>query len=215
MNYFAHGHAFVTAPWLLAGTAVPDWLSVLDRRVRARGKHAARLLAARDTRLVQVAAGILRHHHDDDWFHRTRAFTELSWQFTADIRDRLPRDDGLRPSFLGHILVELLLDDELIRRNPAHLAAYYAAMDGLDVELVAWAVNRICGGRVARLEWLIPRFSSERFLYDYAEDGKLLYRLNHVMRRVGLSPLPETLQAWFPEARRLVSARADELMRRV
>ena len=36
MNYFAHGHRFVDDPYFLAGTAVPDWLSVVDRKVRVR-----------------------------------------------------------------------------------------------------------------------------------------------------------------------------------
>src|SRR3984957_18435669 len=38
MNYFAHGIRFVDRPWFLAGTALPDWLSVIDRRVRLRPK---------------------------------------------------------------------------------------------------------------------------------------------------------------------------------
>ena len=33
MNYFAHGVRFLEDPYFLAGTAVPDWLSVVDRRV--------------------------------------------------------------------------------------------------------------------------------------------------------------------------------------
>ena len=40
MNYFAHGYAFLDDPYFLAGTAVPDWLSVIDRRMRARSKLA-------------------------------------------------------------------------------------------------------------------------------------------------------------------------------
>jgi hypothetical protein len=212
MNYFAHGRPFVDAPYLLAGTAVPDWLGVLDRRVRARAKSARRFLASRDQRIVQVAAGIVRHHHDDAWFHRTRAFAELSWEFTVEIRNRLPRDDGLRPSFLGHILVELLLDAELIGHQPARLHDYYRCVDRLDVELVGWIVDRMASGPVPHLPAWIPRFSAERFLYDYADDAKLLYRLNNVMNRVRLPQVPSDLVDWFPQARRRVGARSGELL---
>lgn len=219
MNYFAHGRHFVGSPYLLAGTAVPDWLAVLRgrtpgrrQRVRARSKAARRFLASRDARVAQLAAGIIRHHRDDDWFHRTRAFNELNWQFTVAIRDQLPRDDGLRPSFLGHIMVELLLDAELISRHPTCLEAYYRAMDGLDVEFVAWCVNRIATGSALRLAELIPRFSDERFLYDYADDAKLRYRINNVMQRVRLPPVPESLGDWFPQARLDVRQRFDELL---
>ena len=212
MNYFAHGRHCIERPYLLAGTAVPDWLSVVDRRARARSRTARPFLHARDQRLVDLATGVLQHHADDDWFHRTRAFTELNWQFTVAIRDRLPPDDGLRPSFLGHILVELLLDAELITAAPTRLDDYYAAMLRLDSEFVAWGIQRMTTRPVDRLTHWIERFSSERFLYDYGEDAKLLVRLNMVMRRVGLPPIPEELQCWFPEARQLVRPRIAELL---
>ena len=128
------------------------------------------------------------------------------------IRDRLPADDGLRPSFLGHILVELLLDDALIQADQARLDAYYKAIDGLDPEVVAWTVERMSGKPVPRLAELIPRFSEVRFLYDYAQDATLLFRLNNVMDRVKLTPLPVELAEWFPIARESVNQRVAELL---
>jgi hypothetical protein len=63
-----------------------------------------------------------------------------------------------------------------------------------------------------RLAPLLPRFLSERFLYDYADDGKLLHRLNQVMRRVKLPSLPGSLLGFFPEARQAVANRHLELL---
>src|SRR5437868_4634709 len=143
MNYFAHGRRFVADPYFLAGTAVPDWLNVVDRKVRARSKHAARFVDDAEPRLAAVARGIVQHHFDDGWFHQTRAFAELSLDFTVAIRDLLPPDDGLRPSFLGHILVELLLDAELVAQAPERLAAYYQALESINPTVVAHAVNQI------------------------------------------------------------------------
>ena len=40
MNYFAHALPFLDSPYFAAGTAVPDWLNVVDRRVRCRSRHA-------------------------------------------------------------------------------------------------------------------------------------------------------------------------------
>ena len=124
----------------------------------------------------------------------------------------MPKDDGFRPSFLGHILVELLLDSTLIEDRPAVLDRYYAVMDSLDPYFVNQAVNRMATGQTGMLAIFIPRFSEERFLYDYAEDAKLLFRLNNVMRRVRLPSLPEALAEFFPEARRLVRQRSAELL---
>ena len=76
MNYFAHGRRFTQEPYFLAGTAVPDWLNVVARRVKARSKHARVFVNNVDPRLAALARGIQQHHFDDGWFHETRAFAE-------------------------------------------------------------------------------------------------------------------------------------------
>ncbi|RIK80162.1 MAG: hypothetical protein DCC68_11405 [Planctomycetota bacterium] len=216
MNYFAHGRAFVGDPYFLAGTAVPDWLAVVDRRVRVRAKHVEPYTRCDavdgDWRLATIARGIAQHHADDAWFHATLAFHELSTDFTGRIRALLPSDGGHRASFLGHILVELLLDDVLIAEDPARLEAYYASIERLDFTVVEQAINRIAPRSTDRLAWFIERFSAERFLWDYRDDARLLFRLNQVMQRAALPPLPETFRDFFGEARDLVRERRDSLL---
>jgi hypothetical protein len=63
-----------------------------------------------------------------------------------------------------------------------------------------------------RLAEFVPLFIRERFLWDYGDDGKLWFRLNQVMRRVKLPPLPEAFRELLPEARRLVEQRKTELL---
>ena len=212
MNYFAHGRAYIDQPYFLAGTAVPDWLNVANRKAKARAKTASRFVEDVDPHVAGIAAGIVQHHHDDGWFHGTRAFVELSMSFAVEVRERLNRERGFRAGFLGHILVELLLDACLIEDDPELLDAYYASLDALDFQQVSHIVNRMTTQPVPLLEPLIPRFQQERFLYDYLDDRRLLWRMNHVMRRVKLSPLPDSLLSFFPEARRQVRARRDELL---
>ena len=59
MNYFAHGRTFIDDPYFLAGTAVPDWLCVVDRRVRARSKPASDLIRDSDLRVAAVARAVV------------------------------------------------------------------------------------------------------------------------------------------------------------
>jgi hypothetical protein len=212
MNYFAHGRRFVADPYFLAGTAVPDWLGVVDRRVRVRSRQARLHVDAADPRAAGIARGILQHLHDDDWFHQTRAFAELSLELCQMFRRALPADEGFRPHFLGHILVEILLDGILIADNPAHLDAYYSAMESVDGQCVQDAVNRMAARPTRNLGTFIPLFSRERFLSDYADDGKLLFRLNQVMRRVRLPLLPAEISDLLADCRPIVSARRDELL---
>lgn len=212
MNYLAHGWRFTSDPYFLAGTSAPDWLSVVDRKMRLRGRRAAEFVEDGDPRLRQFARGVQQHLADDDWFHQNAAFAELSWRFTVEVRDRLPVDDGFRPSFVGHILVELLLDATLAEDDSKRVDDYYAALASLDPAATQTIINSLATRTSDRIELLIPRFLSERFLYDYLQDDKLLTRLNHVMRRVGLPLLPAELTEFFPTARALVRGKQMELL---
>ncbi len=217
MNYFAHGRHLVDMPLVMAGTAVPDWLSVVDRRVRARAKLAKPWIDDADPVLAGVARGVVLHHHDDAWFHQTRAFAELSMQFTLDVRQALDGEAGFRPNFmghgfLGHILVEILLDAALIEQDIKQLDAYYEAMERLDPTRIAGAVDQMTTGRAERLAELIGLFCRERFLYDYLDDARLRGRLNGVMRRVKLPQLPPSMHAVLAAARHPVRERLAELL---
>ena len=212
MNYFAHALEFLDDPYFVAGLAVPDWLSVVDRKVRVRRKLAAPLASSADPRRASIARGVIQHIDDDAWFHTTPAFGDLNLKFTVMVRDALADNEGFRPSFLGHILVELLLDAELIAARPERLERYYDALRALDPDTVAESVTAMATGDAGGLAVLIPRFIEERFLWDYLDDAKLWVRLNQVMRRVKLPLLPESFCEVLPDARRLVAERSTELL---
>jgi hypothetical protein len=214
MNYLAHGWRFAHEPYVLAGTAVPDWLNVIDRKMKVRSKTAALFLEHEDPATAAVARGIVQHHQDDAWFHETPAFQRLNAEFSRQLAEVLPGDEGFRPWFLGHILVELLLDATLVEEDPQRLDAYYAALAALDPAATQSAVNAIATKTTDRLAVLLPRFLAERFLYDYLDDGKLLSRLNAVMRRVGLPQLPGEVAALFAAMRQDVHKARDELLGR-
>ncbi len=190
MNYFAHGCRFTDRPFFLVGTALPDLLSVVDRQVRLRERRVSPCATGSGEPHAEIAAGVLQHFADDAWFHRAPAFFEVSGELTRLFRAALAGDDGHRPALLGHIVTEMLLDGILIAREPARLEAYYAAFDQIDPQIVEHAVNGMARHATDRLAAFIPLFCRERFLGDYLDAESLLWRLNQVLRRVKLHPLP-------------------------
>lgn len=216
MNYFAHALPHLEAPspdaYLLAGVAAPDWLNVTAKKTKCRTRHAEAFFEDPDPRLASLARGVARHHWDDAWFHDTRAFNELSLLFAKQVRDAFDDTSGMRPWFLGHVLVELLLDDALIESAPHQLDAYYGVMDSLDAEFVARSIETMCGRQVGELAWFIDRYRQVRFLADYSDDQRLCMRLNQVMSRVGLDELPLDFPKLLPAMRAAVTARRDELV---
>lgn len=216
MNYFTHALPFLDGdPYFVAGTAVPDWMSVVDRQVRVRGRLAQPVAdEPNDSCERQVARGALQHLADDGWFHATRGFAEITGDLSRRFRECLGPDDPMRCGFLGHVVTELLLDAALIEQHAGALDRYYERLAGIDAARVESAVNRMSRGNTDRLAWFLPLFHRERFLYDYADDERLLYRLNGVLRRVKLPTLPETCLAVLSEGRALVSERCYELLPR-
>ncbi len=149
---------YLDTPLIAASTAVPDWLSVIDRKIRARGKRAQQLLDSDDQELRDVAQGIIRHIQDDRWFHGTQAFVETNMQLAIELRDRLPGDAGFRPTFVGHILLEMLLDAFWLRDDPSHGERYYATLNSISPATIQRCVNTITGKPTDRMVATIERF---------------------------------------------------------
>jgi hypothetical protein len=212
MNYFAHALPFLDEPYFAAGTAVPDWLSVVDRRVRVRRRHAEAFTHSAQQPLAAVARGLIQHLRDDARFHETRAFAESSLELSGAARRALGQDPGFRPSFLGHVLVEVLLDASLAARHAGQVELFYGTLSAVEPLGVQAAVNRMAPRPTQRLAAMIAAFRQQRLLGDYLDDGRLLARLNQVMRRVRFAPLPESFLELLPWARRLIDQRRDDLL---
>lgn len=225
MNYFAHAWPLLLAAEdrrsdelapLLAGVAVPDWLAVAARRTRCRSRHAAPYARAADRRVAALAEGVLRHHADDDWFHASEAFLSLSQCFSTRIAQVQARDPQPNTSprswFVGHILVELLIDAELVARRPELLDCYYGLVATLDPRWVAEQVAQMAGSPVGELASFITKFVELRFLGDYGDDDRLTARINQVLSRVGLEPLPPHFREVLAPCRSDVQTRIDDLL---
>lgn len=212
MNYLAHAYKHLDNPYFAAGTSLPDWLSVIDRKNRARKQYAEPVINHQDEVIATFARGCLQHHHDDFWFHQCQRFVELSTTFSVELRSLLEPGLGHQAGFAGHISVELLLDAVLCERDSGLLNRYYDNLQSLDPQRVEAAANAICRKPVTQLAALLPRFIEARFLADYHDDELLLWRLNGVMHRVGLPMMPPAVIHWLATARNRVRLHADELL---
>ena len=103
-------------------------------------------------------------------------------ELTACVHDALGGETGLRPTFLGHLLVELLLDAALIVDAPDRLTAF------------------------------IELFRRERVLWDYLENDRMMVRLNQVLRRARLDDLPDDFAATLSIARKPAADRKLDLL---
>ena len=197
-------------PWVLAGTALPDWVRALRRRGRVQPEEARAQVDHSDPRVAAMARGAVQHFADDQRFHSGAAFVETRKAVARDLRGVLPATAGHRPRFVAHVLVEMLLDAHLAASRPGLVDRYYAALASLaptEVEASALGVSSAAKGLAPHFE----RFVRSRFVDDYVDDVRLHRRLAQVMVRARQPALPDAVVTVFPPARRLVAERAREL----
>ena len=137
---------------------------------------------------------------------------EVTHQLTFLFRSRLGANDKYHCGFLGHVGMELLLDSALIERYPLEFERYYSILDMVDPRFVQAAVNQMARRPTENLAHFIELFRRSRFLGDYSDDTRLLVRLNQVLQRVKLSPLPDSADSILAEARDIVRNRVSELL---
>ena len=212
MNYLSHAFRHLDRPYFAAGTALPDWMSLLDRKNRARRQYAEPVIDDPDSEIAEFAKGVLRHHDDDRWFHGHPEFIRLSTELAVATRTHLEDGLGHQAGFLGHIAVELILDSVLTADDPRLVDRYFDNLKSLSADKIQQAANLICRKPVTKLSDMLPRFINARFLADYEDDRLLLSRLNGVMKRVKLPPLPESVSECFAEFRPTIRAAAPTLL---
>jgi hypothetical protein len=217
VNYLAHARNLVDRPWEVVGAALPDWLRLLDPRVRLRAGAVSVPPETEETAPErQIARGIRIHHEEDRRFHGSAAFRDLTRTLARRIRTSFPDRPArrMRASFFAHVLTEVLLDAELVRRRPELAEAWYAALDSLSPEEIASRSRRLVPGAGGDLAGLVRRFRTSRFLARSPDDDEVVARLDSVGRRLRQPPLPAGFAGLVAPARALVAARTTDLLAR-
>ena len=213
MNSFSHALPFLNrGGGFCIGCALPDWLGAVDRKCRVRTVGASKLLDSENRLAADLAAGIIQHIDDDRWFHSGETFMKLNLELAIELREILAESPGFRPGFLGHIIIELLLDGFLHERNPQQLDEFYSMVSEADPAAVEQAVNSMSTRPTEKLKEYFPIFLRERYLYDYIDDERLIYRINHVLKRVKLEPVGDSVLQWVPSVRKRVYGAAPQLL---
>ena len=212
MNCFTHALPHLDDPYYAVGVCLPDWLSACDRKCRAREKNALMFADDKDPIVAKTAKGVVQHHQDDDWFHKTPAFNELMLNFGMELKEVFGKERTMRPAFIGHVLVELFLDAYLHAQNPGKLDYFYDQVKTVDRESIQQALNRFATRPTEKLAAEIERFARVKYLYDYETDKGTIFRINKVFRALKLELIGDEVFEWMPGARQRVYDRASELL---
>lgn len=202
MNFLSHAVVLGAETRSLAyvGAALPDLWPHMSARPLPK-LVLDRLRVGDDPDRHALAHGIAHHMQADAAFHRHPSFLERVSVAAARIEGYLaePRWSAL----VAHVLVEMLLDRWLIEGEAGLVDRYYGHFVA---PTRARAAELASAGDAARgeLAGMLERFVSLRFLADYLDFERLVWRLSRALGRADHAILAEDrLDALAIEARRL------------
>lgn len=141
--------------------------------------------------LNDLLLGWKRHLQVDLIFHSSDFFKDK----TAELKDIIipvTTNTEIRPSFLAHIGVELLLDNILIEQSLINVNNFYSQLNKADNQQIKIFLEK-CG--VAETEvffTFLNSFLSSKYLLSYQKIENITYALNRICMRIWPNPFNET-----------------------
>ncbi len=212
MNSFSHAFPFLDQPYLAVGCGVPDLLGAADRKCRTRKKKATPFMDHDDPIVAAVAKGVVQHHLDDHWFHTGPTFNRLNLTMAVELRKLYDDDQSMRSGFATHVLIEMFIDAWLQKNYPGKAEHYYDQLATVDARKVESAINLFATRPTDKFVPMFQKFLELRYIFDYLDDERTIYRLNHVLRRVGLPELDDRIFDWLPSCRTRVCENIQGLL---
>lgn len=173
----------------IVGAATPDLLSIYNSSVRAKAVHLKRMDQETAGRINPAfLEGLKRHFTADAIFHSSPLFHEHTHRISELLKERFPNTDVPRKFFIGHILLELILDKVLIDLHPGLLDSYYGHFQALQpFRVIRTSTELAVGAKLPNYETYLTKFLRKKFLYHYAGYDHIAFVLRRILRRVRIA----------------------------
>ncbi len=188
MNFLSHYYFDRdTIPYIrdyhTLGTVLPDLLKNADKTIIIHPEK----LQHSDPAISDMIAGWKKHLEVDRYFHTSDFFTCRS----SELRKLLtPAVEGspVKPFFLGHIALELILDNLLITTGKISVDDFYNHLARCEQDKIKKFLNFAGLQDTDTFLKFFEKFKSNRYLETYAETDQIAYALKRICMRVWTDP---------------------------
>jgi len=185
MNFLSHYYfdRDTTNCYHTLGTVLPDLLKNADKSIILHPEK----LQHSDPAISDMIAGWKKHLEVDRYFHTSDFFVCRS----SELRKLLtPAVEGspVKPFFLGHIALELILDNLLITTGKISVDDFYNHLEGCNSDRIKEFLNFSGLQDTDRFFRFFEKFKSNRYLETYAETNQISYALKRICMRVWDDP---------------------------
>ncbi len=192
MNFLSHYYfdRHTSNCYHVLGTVLPDLLKNADKSIILHPeKH-----HYPDGDTHHIYNGWLKHLEIDRHFHNSDFFKTHSHQLKLELREVIS-GSPVKPFFLGHIAIELILDSLLLTTGRVKADDFYYHLSSCDHRSINefLAVSGMTGPEV--FTHFFDRFRTERYLHTYADASKVAYALKRICMRIWPSPFTPEQEA--------------------
>jgi hypothetical protein len=169
--------------YLILGTVLPDLLKNADKTVIIHPQK----LTHHNPSVNAIIQGWNKHLALDRYFHSSEYFRTHSHQLKKLL---LPAIKGspVKPFFLGHVALELVLDNLLLTTQKVTPDRFYDQLDGCEASVVTEFLTFAGLKNAAIFFKFFESFKKSRYLYSYSDTKEIAYALKKICMRVWNDP---------------------------
>jgi hypothetical protein len=185
MNFLSHFYfdRDTTNCYHTLGTVLPDLLKNADKTIIIHPEK----LTHPDPHINDIIIGWRKHLQVDKYFHSSDFFISRS----SELRKLLtPAVQGspVKPFFLGHIALELILDNLLLTTDKVSVDNFYDHLRSCNLDTIKEFLNFSGLMETDKFFRFYESFKKSRYLETYADTQQISYALKRICMRIWNDP---------------------------
>ncbi|MBB5639338.1 hypothetical protein HDF26_000022 [Pedobacter cryoconitis] len=188
MNFLSHFYFERQNPndYMVMGVVLPDLIKNADKDWNLNPQKDEYLF--RDVPdYAALLSGWKRHLEVDRIFHSSAFFKEQTALLKQLILPAL-QTGPVKPFFLAHIGLELLLDHLLLTQNKVDTAHFYKQLKSAHTESLTGFLKYAGLPDQGRFDDFLSKFIANEYLFSYEKIENITYALNRICMRLWLNP---------------------------
>ncbi len=174
---------------MVIGTILPDLVKNAQKEWNLFPQKKEELFN-KDQQLNSLLIGWKKHLEVDLIFHSSEFFNEQMKKLKQLLLPIL-KDSPVRPSFLSHIGVELVLDHLLVSNAKVNVFTLYDHLDAVNDQDLKIFLNKCGYENTAQFFKFFTNFKSSRYLFSYQKLDNISYALQRICMRLWNNPFTD------------------------
>ncbi len=185
MNFLSHFYfdRNCNDAYQVLGSVMPDLLRNADKEAQVK---LDRMQAQNDAAINSLIAGWKKHLEIDRHFHSCDFFKHHAHQLKLLLTPALA-GSNVKPFFLGHITLELILDNLLLTSNTVFADDFYDHLKNAEEANIS-AFLKLNGVDPQKFLAFYTLFINEKYLYSYIQINSVVHALKGICQRIWKNP---------------------------